>query len=356
MRHGRAKAARRTLQFYQRSIGLQPPYHVLLDGTFVMACVKFNLISELKLRMTKLLQVKSESFLRLVTTQSVIDEIDQLLESVNGSEKSQKRRRLDAGPDDAGCDSPHKEPQSPIYASLQTAKLFILHHCQTVSCKRVDPSMSESECKPVGSGSNKKRSRSDKDVTSSNSQQLESLSAAGRDIYDLVTSPEPSANRAIYIIATQDETLQDTLRNVGSRGSTLGAGDRGSCASLLGVPLVRLATRCGCVLLLEPPSSSATYNASQQEQQKWKASTKPVADDRQEPSSTLVQRSIMEQERILAAHVRRENLHQSQGNAHRPPPIRRNPKAKGPNPLSVKKKRPSTAFTRHPSGGKSPQI
>jgi rRNA-processing protein FCF1 len=351
MRHGRAKAARRTLQFYQRSIGLQPPYHVLLDGTFVMACVKFNVISELKLRMTKLLQVKSESFLRLVTTQSVIDEIDQLLESVNGSDKSQKRRRLDAG-----CDSPHKEPQSPIYASLQTAKSFILDHCQIVSCKRVDPSVSDSVRKPVGSRSNKKRSRSDKVVTSSDSQQLESLSAAGRDIYDLVTSPEPSANRAIYIIATQDETLQDMLRNVGSRGSTLGAGDRGSCASLLGVPLVRLATRCGCVLLLEPPSSSATYNASQQEQQKWKASTKSIPDGRQEPSSTLVQRSIMEQERILAAHVRRENLHQSQGSSHRPPSIRRKPKAKGPNPLSVKKKRPSATFTRNLSGGKSPQI
>ena len=37
MRHGRAKAARKTLQFFRLSVGIVAPYQVILDGTFLVA-------------------------------------------------------------------------------------------------------------------------------------------------------------------------------------------------------------------------------------------------------------------------------------------------------------------------------
>lgn len=40
MRHGRAKAARKTLRFFQLHAGIKPPYNVLLDGTFLAAAVR----------------------------------------------------------------------------------------------------------------------------------------------------------------------------------------------------------------------------------------------------------------------------------------------------------------------------
>ena len=43
MRHGRAKQARRTLQFFERAAGIHPPYHLIVDGTFVIAVLKHNL-------------------------------------------------------------------------------------------------------------------------------------------------------------------------------------------------------------------------------------------------------------------------------------------------------------------------
>jgi hypothetical protein len=40
MRHGRVKAARKTLRFFQLHAGIKPPYNVLLDGTFLVAAVR----------------------------------------------------------------------------------------------------------------------------------------------------------------------------------------------------------------------------------------------------------------------------------------------------------------------------
>lgn len=54
MRHGRAKAARRTLQFFQRVQGIRPPYHLLLDGNFLVACLKYKV--PIQERLDKLLQ------------------------------------------------------------------------------------------------------------------------------------------------------------------------------------------------------------------------------------------------------------------------------------------------------------
>mmetsp|Transcript_65 Transcript_65/g.85 ORF Transcript_65/g.85 Transcript_65/m.85 type:complete len:260 (-) Transcript_65:36-815(-) len=39
MRHGRLKAARKTLDFFRLATGITPPYEVLLDGTFLVAII-----------------------------------------------------------------------------------------------------------------------------------------------------------------------------------------------------------------------------------------------------------------------------------------------------------------------------
>jgi len=54
MRHGRVKAARKTLRFFQLHAGIKPPYNVLLDGTFLVAAVRQKF--KLKERVEKVLQ------------------------------------------------------------------------------------------------------------------------------------------------------------------------------------------------------------------------------------------------------------------------------------------------------------
>lgn len=43
MRHKRAKQNRRTLQFYERVSNIRAPYHIVLDGPFLVAIHKFNI-------------------------------------------------------------------------------------------------------------------------------------------------------------------------------------------------------------------------------------------------------------------------------------------------------------------------
>tara|TARA_B110000305_G_scaffold223089_1_gene267329 strand:- start:256 stop:978 length:723 start_codon:yes stop_codon:yes gene_type:complete len=70
MRHGRAKSARKTLKFLRLNFGLSPPYHVLVDGTF-LAEATFKHIP-IKDRITKTLQ--GELF-ELFVLRNVINEM-----------------------------------------------------------------------------------------------------------------------------------------------------------------------------------------------------------------------------------------------------------------------------------------
>jgi rRNA-processing protein FCF1 len=57
MRFGRAKAARKTLQYFARTVGLKPPYHVLLDGSFIVSMFQSKL--PIRDRMYSILQLSS---------------------------------------------------------------------------------------------------------------------------------------------------------------------------------------------------------------------------------------------------------------------------------------------------------
>jgi rRNA-processing protein FCF1 len=76
------------------------------------------------------------------------------------------------------------------------------------------------------------------------------LSTAGQDLLCLVASKSAGEQgKQKYFVASQDETLLDVVRNLGS------------------VPVIRL--QRGTVLLLESPSKVASQQDSREERQKW---------------------------------------------------------------------------------------
>ena len=84
MRHGRAKAARKTLQFFSRQ-GIRPPYVVILDGSFLLAAVLQKM--PLCERLERILQ---HNTFYLKVTRSCLDELKALAE--HPSEKQEVLR------------------------------------------------------------------------------------------------------------------------------------------------------------------------------------------------------------------------------------------------------------------------
>jgi U3 small nucleolar RNA-associated protein 23 len=76
MRYGRAKQARKTLQFFQRSLGLTAPYHIILDGTFIVHML--NQKVPLRERLDRTLQ---HGKFTLYVTRSALKELEKLEES-----------------------------------------------------------------------------------------------------------------------------------------------------------------------------------------------------------------------------------------------------------------------------------
>ena len=128
------------------------------------------------------------------------------------------------------------------------------------------------------------------------------LGGPGKEILALIQS-EPK-----YFVCSQDEALLDVLRSIGK------------------TPLIRLSRG---VLLLENPSKSSQNRASSQEKAKW--SVKGSVQDHEKKLVDVVKDS-QRRERRQAQRTQDEGMqYRSKG------------KAKGPNPLSCKKKRPVNA-------------
>lgn len=255
MRHGRAKAARKTLQFFERTQGIRPPYHILLDGTFVVAVVKFNF--PIQERLDRLLQ---HAQIHLVTTQSSIEELEHLAEK----ERADKRELL------------------------EKAIAWARQNCESILPAAVH----------------------DKATTdgTENESKLRQLSVAGQDIWRWTTETPTSTASAKsssqdrsqqhhhhhhsqkYFCASQDEELLDLIR---SRGC---------------VPVIRLAR--GSVLLLEHPSKAATAQATQKERQKWKVASSVTTEQEKRLIETARKQERMEREARaregVAVQVRRK--------------------------------------------------
>jgi U3 small nucleolar RNA-associated protein 23 len=234
MRHGRAKAARKTLQFFKLSVGITPPYQIILDGTFLVAAQKIPL----KERLDRLLQ--HEPY-KLHVTRSTLLELETL------SKQSTLKQQL-----------------------FQQARQWGLDHADHI----VEPA--------------------EIPVTAS---QDEHLGPAGAQLLALVRV------KPLYMVCCQDDVLLDKLRHTGN------------------TPLVRLSRG---VLLLEQPSKTCHAKASAHERNKW----------------SVVQ---IPQEQALLKQAKQEQ--QQQPSKRLDHARRGRKKAKGPNPLSCKKKRPITPAT-----------
>ena len=291
MRHGRAKQARKTLQFFQRTVGLKAPYHVLLDGTFVVAFVQHNL--PLQERLQRLLQITATQALVLVTTESVLRELTTL---------------ADKTADD-------KEKQ----AMLKRAHAWMVQHC-AVQIKNV-PAVSL-----------------DWATNNSNTQDyLADLSAAGRDCLSLVTAangiPSKEATTTTTTTTTESSSSSSFPRLVTTTPPLLVASQDEAllhlCRQSARVPVIRLAR--GSVLLLEQPSQAAQAAQQATERTKW-----------------TVRGSVPEQEQVLVDLVKqKERQEQRRTSAVLPQHLQRRGKrkAKGPNPLSCKKKKDAALKT-----------
>jgi U3 small nucleolar RNA-associated protein 23 len=160
MRHGRAKAARKTLQFYALNAGVQSPYKVILDGNFLVAAIRQKVpVHE---RLGKTLQKTDFTF---YVTRSALDELASL-------------------PGDL----------------FQQARQFGLDECEIIERNAIPGKMKE-----------KKDAGDEKDHSKEGGSSSSSLGEPGDDIRHLVTDGN---NRRGYLIGTQDEALSDALREL----------------------------------------------------------------------------------------------------------------------------------------------
>jgi rRNA-processing protein FCF1 len=283
MRHGRAKAARRTLQFFARTVQLKPPYRVLVDATLAVALVRFQI--PLHERVDKLLQHAPVIWL---TTAGALHELEQLQHKVslqlkskssNAKNSVEKKHVSKKGPSSEPKSDPHEQLQW-----FQAAHAWVTQHCQEVLHL---PEISTT------------------DGEESTSKYAHLSVVAQQIVHHTTTSNVWTASSTIsesaspIVVASQDPDLLDALREQGT------------------VPIIRLAR--GTVLLLEQPSASATRQAQRLEQGKW--------------TPSLV---VTLNEQAWASQVRTLQKEQQQ---QKPivPERRRKRKAQGPNPLSCKK-------------------
>lgn len=156
MRHGRAKAARKTLQFFKLSVGIVAPYQVLLDGTFLVAMLSQKV--PLRDRLDRTLQHQAYS---LIVTRSSLKELDALAKGAGEEQGEIFRQARQWGLD---------------YADL------ILE--EESSAKTTKKSDDDGEENPLG--------------------------APGTEILHLVRS------KPQYFVCSQDEVLLDVLRQTGT--------------------------------------------------------------------------------------------------------------------------------------------
>jgi rRNA-processing protein FCF1 len=292
MRHGRAKAARRTLQFFHRAHGYSPPYHVALDGNLVVESVRFKI--PLKERLQGLLQ---RAAFQLHVLESTMEELKSLRRAASSGGKPDKATLFD--------DAIRWLEENVTIVALEEKH-------RKVDKNGNDPS--------------------------------EAASGASRDLFLLVRegsatsgSPadtdwsdgtvQPSSPRR-YILASQDEGLLDRVRKLG------------------GVPVVRIAQHS--VVLLEQPSKAAQRLAHKRDRRKWSGSEAVTDAERQ--LANLVRDHHRSHGGSGSNRQLNADVAASSGNTYQK---RRQRKAKGPNPLSCRKKKQSGDEIKDSDGGVS---
>jgi Fcf1 len=290
MRHGRAKAARKTLQYFKQTAGLQtkPYLPVLLDGCFLVALFQYKIPPS---RIEKILQIKmtpsfsstgtegekrdyhekpsttsltslSTEGIRYFITQEAVSEVREIAESL-------EKRKHDKA------------------VAFREALQFVRKHCTTL---KTQESKTTNQTSP--------QEEDDKQGQEKSSSTLSPQNALKVHIQQ---------DSRVYVVATQDENLLDQLRSMGS------------------VPIMRLANNS--VLLLEQPSKASQKQAMGEERKKWKSGLASSEQALVEVAKEQIKATIKTATKEEALPPTRER--------------RKKRKAKGPNPLSCKRKVPS---------------
>lgn len=293
MRHGRAKASRRTLQFYRlNSPHLKPAYKVLLDGTFLVAAIRNKV--PLHDRFAKILQ--NEDF-KLYITRSTLVELETL------TKKYASRAAASAAAFDA-----KEESETNIINFFARARQFGLDECEIIEGD-VD---SEDDDNIDDDYVAKRNSKKALVVGSSGS---DDFSGASKDILQLAIKGGDNSNA--YYVATQDDALADALR------------------AKPYVPIFRLGR---AVLLLESPSTASRNATGTVEQGKLTSAGGTITAEERRLINTvkkkeqLKKRETMKEEQKIIEKRSRDEY----GGAFS---MRKTKRAKGPNPLSCKSKK-----------------
>lgn len=293
MRHGRAKAARKTLKFFSLNCNIKPPFKILVDGNFLATAVKQKV--PLYDRIGKTLQ--NQAF-TLYICRSALDELNALPGPV-----FQEARQF--GLDE--CIIIEREEIRPLVVASHSTD-------RRVGDSKRERENSESTCGGGGGGGESPAQDieslvtlppiSSSDTTSKRSKQAKKK-----------TDENNTYNPQGYIVASQDETLSDTLR------------------SMPNVPQMHLSRG---VLMFESPSAATRRKANFQERGKQMTGGGMMTVEEREWIAKT-RREERTKKRVVAA----ENESGGDG-------TRKKRKAKGPNPLSCKKKKNGA---RNSSGG-----
>ena len=339
MRHGRAKAARKTLQFFQRTYGYRPPYHILIDGTLVATALKFKI--PLYERLETLLQQQPardqhHSSVLLYCPTAAVNELQQL-----------QAQLVLASSHPTGGGTGRATTTEAKAELLADAERWLRQHATLL------PSNDEQTYDDVSNVRVPSSSTQSSAVTTTTSSETEDLaeltsgvkSAASRDLFRCLvaasaTSSSSSSSSSSshhhhrhrrYILATQDEELLNAARKWGRS------------------PIVRLAAPPGNALLLERPSKAAQRHASKDEYRKWGSSISGG-------DATLLENK--DDDKSVKDAPRSGDLSRSHqrppapGGASGPSRLRRKTKAKGPNPLSCRRRQNTQSSS---SSSSSPQ-
>lgn len=363
MRHQRAKAARKTLQHFARTVNLKskPYYSVLLDATFLIAMIRMTTSntgnesgkeSTIVSRIERVLQVNGSSnsfsgFSRDERLSGVVGESswnDNAQQSNNNS-NSQGRQfeRYNVRyfiPQEAVDEletilktfkerieqSKNKKKQR---KHAEKAKIFEDALAWIKSNKnRRFPSSGRCEILPKLSAlvepPSKKKKQAQQESTENDNEEPASIGASdavrrhiarddGRE--DVETNQritkkqrEEKGNSSIsrtFIVASQEENLLDDLRMLGT------------------VPILRCANNAS-VLILENPSKKGQRSDSAKEHSKWKGALQNPAEKALVDAAWEAQKK--HKVKIMGLEAEQQNK-------------RGQNKAKGPNPLSCKRKR-----------------
>mmetsp|Transcript_24414 Transcript_24414/g.59785 ORF Transcript_24414/g.59785 Transcript_24414/m.59785 type:complete len:291 (+) Transcript_24414:1124-1996(+) len=214
MRHGRAKAARKTLQYFHRTIGLKAPYAILLDATMVVAMFQQKILP-FKERMDRVLQTTgADGPNKYCILQSAVDE----LRTIHDKLKSKNHSKAE---------------------SFGQALKFIRDGCAVLDHRK--------ESQRITSKTEEDNNEGDSETDDASSKEEQAPASVQDDLLHHIENDEKP-----YVVATQDEGLLHTLRSMGT------------------VPIVRLAN--SSVLIIENPSKQSQRQAKGMERKKWKHS------------------------------------------------------------------------------------